>query len=75
MARIWQSCHGDSGCVAYSRARRVDDAEWRGFSWGMHSVEWMKWICRVLCLRPVSGLWVQSTECISAELSVQSDSW
>lgn len=28
-----------------------------------------------MCSRPVSGLWAQSTECMSTELSVESDSW
>ena len=41
----------------------------------LQSVEWVKRICEVLCLRSLSGLWAQSTECMNAELSVESDSW
>ena len=41
----------------------------------LHSVEWVKWICEIMCSRMVSGLWAQSTGCMSVELSVESDSW
>ena len=41
----------------------------------LHSVEQVKQISVILCLRPVSGLWVWSTECMGTELSVESDSW
>ena len=34
LAGIGQSCQGDSECVAYSRAMRVDGGQYKGFSWG-----------------------------------------
>jgi len=34
MARNGQSSHGDSYCVTYNRAKRVDGRQRRGFSWG-----------------------------------------
>jgi hypothetical protein len=40
----------------------------------LHSVKGVKRICEVLCSRLVLGLWAQSTESMSAELSVESDS-
>jgi hypothetical protein len=45
-------------CVAYSRARRVDDRDKGVSAEKLYSVEWVKWICEVLCSRLVSGLWV-----------------
>jgi hypothetical protein len=35
----------------------------------------VKQICEVLRSRPVSGLRARSTECMSTELSIESDSW
>ena len=72
--RMGQSCYGNSECVAYSRARSVQHV--RG-EWAerLHSVQQVKWICEVMCSRLVSGLWAWSTECMSAELSVSSNSW
>ena len=60
--------------------RTEEKGEWMVRSKGdsaeeLHSVERVKRICLVLCLRPVSGLWAWSMECVSAELSVESDSW
>jgi len=49
--------------------RTAERGEWTTKSKGnsadeMYSVQRVKWICEVLCSRPVLGLWARSTICI-----------
>jgi hypothetical protein len=81
--RQWTARQGSS-LVARSNAAHAHSSEQSGNCWVLD--EWQLWNCKVLykwisvpvsevlCSRPVPGLWAHSTDSVSTELTVKSDS-